>query len=50
LWRTPPTATLQILGWLFDETKIVPHIPVIEKSKRWDGIFVRSALSLGCGS
>ena len=30
------------LGWLVDEKKIAPHIPVIDKSKRDDGIFVRS--------
>ncbi len=32
----------QVLGWLVKKKKIIPHIPVWEKSDRQDGIFSRS--------
>ena len=34
--------TGKFLGWLVKEKKIIPHIPVWEKSDRQDGIFSRS--------
>jgi transposase len=34
--------TGKFLGWLVKEKKIIPHIPVWEKSDRKDGIFSRS--------
>src|SRR5436309_8188737 len=34
--------TGKFLGWLVKEKKIIPHIPVWEKSNRQDGIFSRS--------
>jgi len=34
--------TGKFLGWLVKKKKIVPHIPVWEKSDRQDGIFSRS--------
>jgi Transposase DDE domain len=36
--------TGKFLGWLVKEKKIIPHIPVWEKSDRQDGIFSRSDL------
>ena len=34
--------TGKFLGWLVKKKKIIPHIPVWEKSDRQDGIFSRS--------
>ena len=34
--------TGKFLGWLVKEKRIIPHIPVWEKSDRQDGIFSRS--------
>jgi hypothetical protein len=34
--------TCPMLGWLFDDKKIEPHIPVRDKSERDDGTFSRS--------
>ena len=39
--------TGKFLGWLVKEKKIIPHIPVWEKSDRQDGIFSRTGLPLG---
>jgi transposase len=43
-WLAADTAygTGKFLGWLVKEKKIIPHIPVWEKSDRQDGIFSRS--------
>jgi hypothetical protein len=39
--------TGKFLGWLVKQKKIIPHIPVWEKSDRQDGIFSRSDFHLG---
>ena len=31
----------EMLNWLVEERQIAPHIPVIDKSARWDGTFAR---------
>ena len=36
----------EMLGWLVDEQKIEPHIPVIDKSERLDGTFSNAEFSL----
>src|SRR5262252_1913483 len=39
--------TGKFLGWLVKVKKVIPHIPVWEKSDRQDGIFSRSDFRLG---
>jgi IS5 family transposase len=34
-----------MLGWLVDEKRIEPHVPVLDKSEREDGTFGRSAFT-----
>jgi transposase len=34
-----------MLGWLVDEKKIAPHVPVLDKSERGDGTFGRSSFT-----
>jgi hypothetical protein len=43
-WLAADTAfgTGKFLGWMVKTKKIIPHIPVSEKSRRQDGIFSRS--------
>ena len=44
----PPYAygSAETLHWIVDEKKIAPHIPVIDKSEREDGISRRSIFRL----
>src|SRR5258706_2487510 len=38
--------TGKFLGWLVKIKKIIPHIPVLDKSDRQDGVFSRSDFRL----
>ena len=41
LARDTAYGSAQMLNWLVEERNIAPHIPVIDKSARHDGIFAR---------